>query len=92
MVDLETYERFWEEAVILLLHPTQLLILEALTRLEMPVSATAMVEMSDGQISLAYWTYHLTRLEKLGLLKLVKARPSRGTPEKFYDLRLVKAD
>ena len=92
MVDLETSEQFWEEAVVLLLHPTQLLILEALVRLGMPVSATAMVEMSDGQISLAYWTYHLTRLENLGLLKLVEARPSRGTPEKFFALRIVEAE
>ena len=89
MTDQQTYERFWEEAVILLLHPTQLLILEALARLGLPVSASIMEQVSDGQIRLANFDYHLKRLETLGLLEVVDRKQRRGTAEKFFDLRLV---
>lgn len=92
MVDLETYEAFWEEAVIRLLHPTQLLILEALARLGEPVSATVMERISDGQIPLVNWAYHLSRLEELGILELVESKPRRGVAEKFFGLRLEKAE
>lgn len=92
MTDLETYEGFWKEAVIRLLHPTQLLILEALARLEMPVSATIMERISDGQIPLANYAYHLIRLERLGLLELVDTQPRRGVQEKFFALRLLKSE
>lgn len=92
MTDRETYERFWEEAVILLLHPTQLLIIEALARLEFPVSASVMVHISDGTIPLANFDYHLKRLETLELVEVVERQPRRGVSEKFFDLRLVKAE
>ena len=102
MPDQGTYERFWEEVAILLfeptkildlfLHPTQILILEALARLGMPVSATIMERVCDGQIPVANYAYHLGRLERLGLLELVDTKPRRGAVEKFFDLRLARAE
>ncbi len=92
MTDREAYERFWEEAAIALLHPTQLLVLETLLRVGMPVSASVMVHVSDGTISLANFDYHLKRLETLGLLEVVERQPRRGVSEKYFDLRLVKAE
>ena len=98
----ETYERFWEEAISLLseptrllilrMHPTQLLILEALGRLGTPVSATVMQKVSGGQVSTGRFTYHLQSLMELGLLEVVETKPRRGAREKFYDLTRVKAD
>lgn len=92
MSDQETYERFWGKAGVLLLHPTQILILEALARLGFPVSATAMERLSDGQIPLANYAYHLSRLAELGLVELVDTEQRRGALEKFYDLRLSESE
>lgn len=87
MSNQETYERLWGEAGALLLHPTQILILEALAHLGFPISATAMERISDGQIPLANYAYHLSRLATLGLVELVDTEQRRGALEKFYDLR-----
>lgn len=87
MIDVGTYERFWREATVRLLHPTQLLILEAMAHLEFPISATAMERICDGQIPRANNTYHLTRLESLGLIELVGTEQRHGVQEKFFYLR-----
>lgn len=81
-------ERIWEGMVIRLLHPTQLLILEVLTYLDDPVSATALERMSDKQISHASFGYHCRRLEKLGLLKETHTIQRRGAVEVFFALHL----
>lgn len=88
MTDQETYVRFWEDALIRLVHPTQLLILEALTRLDCPISASIMVQVSDGQIGLGSWDYHCKRLTRLGLLEAAGKAQRRGVSEKFYKLRV----
>ena len=88
MSEQETYERFWEEAATRMMHPVQLLVLEALSRIELPVSAKVMEQVSGEQIPLANFSYHITRLASLGLLELVDAQPRRGVSEKFYDLRM----
>lgn len=87
MSEQETYERFWAEAATRMMHPVQLLVLETLSRIEMPVSAKVMEQVTDGQIPLANCSYHITRLASLGLLELVDTQPRRGVSEKFYDLR-----
>jgi hypothetical protein len=86
--DQETYEQFWEEAVVQLLHPTQLLIIEALIHLDRPVSASIMVRISGGQIKLASWDYHCRRLATLGLLEPIGSELRRGATENFFALRL----
>lgn len=88
MTDQETYERFWEAAVVRLLHPTQLLIVEALGHLDGPVSASIMEKISDGQIKLASWDYHCKWLTTLGLLDQVGKKQRRGATEWFYSLYL----
>lgn len=92
MANPETRERFWEQTALLLLHPTQLLILEVLAHLEGAVSATALEQISGGQIALANWAYHLTRLEDLCLVEMVRTEQRRGAREKFYDLTPRKGD
>lgn len=88
MTDQETYERYWEQAVVQLLHPTQLLILEALAHLDVPVSASIMEKICDGQIKLSSWDYHCKRLATLGLLDQVSQKQRRGATEWFYSLHL----
>lgn len=88
MTDQETYERFWERAIVELLHPTQLLIVEALTNLDCPVSASIMERICDGQIRLANWDYHCKRLTTLGLLEPAGHKRRRGATEHFFVLRV----
>lgn len=85
----ESYEGFWEKALVHLLHPTQLLIIEAISRIEEPISASVMVRISDGQIELASYDYHCKRLVELGLLKPAGKAKRRGTYERFYDFQVV---
>lgn len=88
MTDQGSYERFWEDAVVRLLHPTQLLILETLTYLDCPISASIMERLCDGQIKLANWDYHCKRLATLGLLEPAGWKQRRGATENFFVLRL----
>ena len=88
MTDQRNYERFWEEAIVRLLHPTQLLIIEALARLDHPISPTIMARISDGQVRLNNYDYHCKRLVKLGLLESAGQEPRRGAWEHFYALSL----
>lgn len=83
-----TYAQLWEEGLLRLLHPTQVLILEALAHLDCPVSATIMVGISDGAIRLGAWSYHLKRLVELGFLEETGSAAVRGATERFYGLRL----
>jgi hypothetical protein len=85
--DAKSIEQFWEEAIVRLLNPVQLLILEAITRLERPISATIMVQIDD-RITLALYDYHLKRMVKTGLLELTDKKKRRGSYEKFYTLRV----
>lgn len=89
MTDQEDYESFWEKALVQLLHPTQLLIVEAISRIEEPISASVMMRISDGQIKLASYDYHCKRLLKLGLLKPAGEAKRRGVYEKFYVFQMV---
>jgi hypothetical protein len=80
------YEGFWEALALRLLHPTQLLILEALSRIGQPLSPTLLEHVSGKRISLGVFDYHCKRLTSLGVLKIVKRKRRRGASEKFYDL------
>ena len=102
LAELEAYDRFWEETVarhfrpeqILtgFLHPNQLLILEALARLGMPVSAGIMEEICDGEIDKKLFSYHLRRLKGKGILEVTETKKRRGTLEKFFDVRSVEGE
>jgi hypothetical protein len=77
---------FWGDLALRLLHPTQLLIIEAIWRIEEPLSATLLQGVYGNQISLGLLSYHCRRLEALEVLEKVDKIPVRGVSEKFYDL------
>jgi hypothetical protein len=79
-------QHFWEGLALKLLHPTQLLIMEAFLRIEEPLSATLLQEVYEDQVGLSLLSYHCRRLEKLGVLEQVGAIPVRGVSEKLFDL------
>lgn len=68
-----------------LLHPTQLLIIEAIWRIEEPLSATLLQAIYGDQISLSLFSYHCRRLERIQVLEKVGEIPVRGVSEKLYD-------
>lgn len=77
---------FWEGLALRLLHPTQLLIIEAIWRIEEPLSATLLQAVYEDRIGLSLLSYHCKRLEKLEVLEKIGEIPVRGVSEKFYDL------
>jgi hypothetical protein len=81
-----------EHMLNILLHPIQLLILEALARLGVPVSATIMEKISDGQIAKANCSYLLNCLADLGSLEIIETKQRRGALEKFFHLKPSKAE
>lgn len=93
MNDQGAYEQSWEEPVTEVLHPTEILILAALRWLDLPISATAMVQISGGAITLASFDYHLKRLENLEILEVVETtlRRKAWPSEKVFDIRLARA-
>lgn len=84
--DQERYKRFWEIVAVRLLHPTQLFVVEALSRIDRPLSPSLLERMSGGAISLGHFDYHCKRLSTLGLLEVVGTKQRRGAWEKFYGL------
>jgi hypothetical protein len=84
MTDQERYWRVWDAIVLSLLHPTQLLIIEALGRIGLPMSPTVVVRVIDGEITLNLVDYHCKRLVELGILEKKSRRPVRGVWENFY--------
>ena len=79
-------EDFWQELALRLLHPTQLLIIEAIWRVEAPLSATLLQAIYENRISLSLFSYHCKRLEQLEVIEKVGEIPGRGVSEKLYDL------
>jgi hypothetical protein len=77
---------FWGELAVKLMHPTQLLIVEAIWRIEEPLSATLLQKVYGDQIDLGLFSYHCRRLEAQGILELVGEVPVRGVFEKLFDL------
>lgn len=77
----------WETALFGLLHPSQVAIVEALYRIEEPLSPVLMVEVMDGRESLNNLAYHVRRLQDRGVIEEVGYRPARGAVEHLYALR-----
>jgi hypothetical protein len=78
--------QFWDAASIRLLHPTQVVIVEALDQIGRPLSPTLLAKIADERISLGVFDYHCKRLAKLDLLEVVGKKQRRGAWEKFYNL------
>jgi len=81
--ELRTFD--WVALVPRLLHPVQVAIIEALTFVDRPLSATQMTEM----FGVSAWyrgiiSYHLAALERAGVIDVKATRQVRGAREKFY--------
>jgi hypothetical protein len=77
---------FWGELAAKLMHPTQLLIIEAIWWIEEPLSASLLQEVYEGRVPLGSLSYHCRRLEALEILEQVDEIPVRGVSEKLFDL------
>ena len=85
MAEPNGYTHFWAEVAVQLMHPTQLIIIEALWRIAEPLSPKALEAISDYQVDLNSFAYHCRRLTNLGILAPVRLEPVRGVTEHFYD-------
>jgi hypothetical protein len=77
---------FWGEVAGKLMHPTQLLIVEAIWWIEEPLSATLLQYVYEDRVALSSLSYHCRRLEALEVLEQVGEIPVRGVSEKLFDL------
>jgi DNA-binding transcriptional ArsR family regulator len=83
----EVPEAFWATLAARLLHPYQVQIVEAMRWIGHPLSASDLVLVFDRELRLSAVSYHLRRLNALGVLTLAAERvPARGSVEKFYEL------
>lgn len=78
--------RYWGKLAVKVLHPTQLLIVEAIWWVEEPLSATLLHGIYEGGVHSSLLSYHCRRLERLEVLEQVSEVPVRGVAEKFFDL------
>jgi hypothetical protein len=77
---------FWGELAAKLMHPTQILIVEAIWWIEEPLSATLLQGVYEDRVDLGSFSYHCRRLEALEVLEQVGVIPVRGVSEKLFDL------
>lgn len=75
----------WAELALRLIEPTRLAIMEALVRLERPLSASDLAPMVDAPEELV--RYHCRLLAKAGVLEVVEVRLRPGTrgDQSFFD-------
>lgn len=76
----------WEALVPLLLHPTQVEIIESIRMIGEPLSATDLRKVFDGRVLSQTISYHLGVLVEVGVVAQVSQRKVRGATEKFYFL------
>lgn len=74
----------WDALVASVLHPTRVAIIEAMTWIGEPLSATDIKKIFGGKFLAQTIGYHLTALEKVGGLVKVRQRHVRGATESFY--------
>lgn len=76
----------WDRLLVGLLHETQLHIIEAMWRIDQPMSASQLERVLGDPGTLSGLSYHVRRLRQLGVLKLSWSRKVRGSKERFYRL------
>ena len=74
----------WAALVPVVFHPLKVAIIEALTWIGTPLSATDLTKVFDKRFAVPNLNYHLHELAKVGALKQVRKRRVRGAVEKFY--------
>jgi len=77
----------WESLVPLLVHPVKVEIIEAMAWVELPMSATDLDRIVQGQVGVSLISYHLRKLAELGVIDQVRKDNVRGAVRTFYALR-----
>jgi DNA-binding transcriptional regulator GbsR (MarR family) len=83
----DEYVLDWSALVPLVVHRTKVQIIEAMCWVNRPLSATELEQIFDETMSLSSISYHVVTLKKWKVLKQVRARPVRGSTERFYFFR-----
>jgi hypothetical protein len=83
----EPYPFDWIAFALLHVHPMRVQIIEAMSWIDQPLSASDLRKVFGGRFDLSFISYHLTELAKLGVMELVWKREVRGATEKFYFFR-----
>jgi DNA-binding transcriptional ArsR family regulator len=76
----------WEALVPLLVHPVKVEIIEAMSWIEAPLSATDLDRILVGRIGVSLISYHLRKLAELGAIEKVRQEMVRGAVQTFYAL------
>jgi hypothetical protein len=82
----ETFD--WSVLVPRTIHPLKVAIIEAMEWIGQPLAASELVlvieELDNEKFGVSHVAYHLTRLEKMGALKVMKKEQVRGALKKYY--------
>jgi hypothetical protein len=77
----------WTTLIPRIVHPTKVVIIEAMLWIRQPLSATQLVQVGDETIDLSSVSYHLRNLaDDLKVTECVASRRVRGAIERFYYL------
>ena len=76
----------WEALVPLLVHPVKVEIIEAMSWVDVPLSATDLDRVFHGQIGVSLLSYHLRKLAEIGALRRSSQEQVRGAVQTFYAL------
>ncbi|HEX5928294.1 MAG TPA: hypothetical protein VFY48_02785 [Solirubrobacterales bacterium] len=76
----------WAALVPLVVHPVQVAIIESMSWIAHPLSATELCQVFDepGTYYLSLVSYHLAKLRGLQVIEETGRRPVRGATETFY--------
>lgn len=74
----------WAALVPLFVHPTRVAIIEAMSYLGQPLSATDLNRLFDGELDLSTVSYHVVQLAGVEVIVKVSQRRRRGSVETFY--------
>jgi len=76
----------WESLVSLLIHPVKVEIIEAMTWISLPLSATDLDRILRGKVGVSLLSYHLRKLAELGVLERDRQEKVRGALQTYYAL------
>lgn len=76
----------WGSLASRVLHPIQVVMLEAIGRIGLPVSPVDVAHMCDGEYSLSLVGYHAKALAERGIIEVVGTEPVRGALRHLYSV------
>jgi DNA-binding transcriptional ArsR family regulator len=78
----------WSLLVPRTIHELRVAIIEAMEWIGQPLAPSELLHIIDEadneKFSLSHLSYHMTKLEKMGALKVVKKEQIRGATKKYY--------